>query len=54
MDTYTVTVDTANGRTRAAPVTLDTVSVGLRGRLSISSWPSSRDTAAKYLVNLCF
>ena len=26
--TYTVTVDTANGRTRAAPVTLDSISVG--------------------------
>jgi aspartyl protease family protein len=26
--TYTVTVDTANGRTRAAPVTLDSISIG--------------------------
>ena len=26
--TYTVAIDTANGRTRAAPVTLDSISVG--------------------------
>jgi aspartyl protease family protein len=51
---YTVTVETANGRTRAAPVTLGTISVGGITERAVPALIAQRGTLHSNLLGLSF
>jgi len=52
--TYTVTVDTANGRTRAAPVTLDRVAVGSLTERSVPALVAQAGELKHNLLGMSF
>lgn len=52
--TYTVTVDTANGRTRAAPVTLDRVAVGSLTERSVPALVAQSGELKHNLLGMSF
>jgi aspartyl protease family protein len=51
---YSVTVDTANGRTRAAPVTLDTIAVGGIVERAVPALIAQRGTLRTNLLGMSF
>jgi aspartyl protease family protein len=52
--TYTVNVDTANGRTRAAPVTLDRITVGALTERSVSALVAQPGQLKSSLLGMSF